>query len=327
MLAFNETNLQKKIGVSSSNPFSVHSLIILTYFHSSTSATSDTDFSFLVMDMEDPYSEYEVVKRAWIPQMHRRSLPNAQIFSDYNTPADFREGRETRDDTIEFLPRINQPGYDQLDEDEQDNEDRIAEVIGLLKQLNFQPEDYRDVLSKENYEKLLYLLGAFDENEARQDVDVEEILRERLAYDNSRRSPERFSIAYNTPEHFREGWESRDTNYVGSDLPEPRIYFDEEADGHQAEEYGSGLQSPSEEIFRELSKAEEEFQDNNNIPESASVFREANLKYPFQPPSFDQLNGVGRKLEKMENKLSGSSVYTEGGVLYVPNSQLVGKDN
>lgn len=260
--------------------------------------------------MEDPYAEYEVVKRAWIPQMHRRSLPNAQIFSDYNTPANFRHGKETRDQSLEFLPLMKSP---------EDDEQLVGPILELLEQLNLRPEEYRSLFAPENFEKLMYLMKVFDDNERRKDTDINELLRRQVEYDE-REGPERFSITYNTPERFREGWESKD------DLPEPRIYFDEgDGEGVQVEEDGSGLQSPPEEIFRELAKADGDIDFNNNVPDEAQIFSSSHRKYPFRDVGYD-VDGISTEHQvRTDNNLEKAGFYTEGGVVHVPNAPTAGK--
>lgn len=107
--------------------------------------------SFLsVVDMPDPYANYEVVKRAWIPQMHRRSVPDKQIFSeDYNTPNGFRLGKETRD--LAFLPQVEEEITSNEEEEEEayqektdEDEEAIRTAINILQQLNVRPEEVKE---------------------------------------------------------------------------------------------------------------------------------------------------------------------------------------
>lgn len=106
-------------------------------------------FALSVFDIPDPYAGYEVVKRTWIPQMHRRSIPNSQIFSEeYNTPGSFRLGKETRD--LEFLPQVV-PGIidEEIDENEDeqksvDDEETIRTAINILQELNVRPEQVKE---------------------------------------------------------------------------------------------------------------------------------------------------------------------------------------
>lgn len=102
------------------------------------------------MDMPDPYEGYEVVKRQpWIPQMHRRSIPNNQIFSEYNTPGSFRMGVETRD--LEFLPQ-EEPSTaveeisanKERPKTEEEEQESINTAIHALQQLHIQPEEVKD---------------------------------------------------------------------------------------------------------------------------------------------------------------------------------------
>lgn len=98
------------------------------------------------MDMPDPYAEYEVIKRTWIPQMHRRSIPDSQIFSgEYNTPGNFRLGKETRD--LAFLPQVEAsiPDEEISDEEERSDENEaIRTAINILQQLNVRPEEVKE---------------------------------------------------------------------------------------------------------------------------------------------------------------------------------------
>lgn len=102
------------------------------------------------MDMPDPYTEY--IKRTWLPQMHRRSAPNSQIFSDYNTPGDFRMGKESRD-VSEALPSPEpQPTKaEDNNEDEGNNEEKLSDeeesvrnAIHVLQQLKIRPYEVQN---------------------------------------------------------------------------------------------------------------------------------------------------------------------------------------
>lgn len=112
--------------------------------------------------MPDPYQEYELIKRTWIPQMHRRSIPNSQIFNEeYNTPGDFRLGPENRD--LEFLQQgepviieteINR-NNDEGEKPTEEDEETIRTAINILQQLNVRPEEV-----KEFFESGRYRLGS-----------------------------------------------------------------------------------------------------------------------------------------------------------------------
>lgn len=106
--------------------------------------------------MPDPYLGYETIKRTWIPQMHRRSISNNQIFSEaYNTPGNFRMGMETRD--LEFLPQpestITEENNNKKDESKnaEDEEESIRTAIHVLQQLHVQPEEVKDFFQSGRY--------------------------------------------------------------------------------------------------------------------------------------------------------------------------------
>lgn len=273
------------------------------------------------MDMPDPYADYEAVKRTWIPQMHRRSVADSQIFSEqYNTPGNFRLGKETRD--LEFLPQM-QP--QNLDEDEEyevpTNGNFLARDadVDLAEQLDIDPEDMRNVLDSGKYAKFLWLLNRFDENERRKDIEVEELINE---------VPERFTRTYNTPDNFRAGWESRDLSLLEEESPpEPRIYYDEvESENYQPDEYGSGLPKESNEIFRELKNARrfyDEEDDGTYYNAPVNVYGSPN-GYPIKSVEYEEVRNVPRELVRHDNKLE-SGTYTEGGVVYGPNPRAAGK--
>lgn len=112
--------------------------------------------------MPDPYADYQVMKRAWIPQMHRRSPPIITIKST----------RDFDDGSLEFL----QPSpifQEKIVEDErlrhalEANVDRegpqilsfrdIMDIYPLIKFLNdnyLTPSDLRSILSPESYDQL-----------------------------------------------------------------------------------------------------------------------------------------------------------------------------
>lgn len=221
--------------------------------------------------MEDPYAQ--VIKRTWIPQMHRRSLPASDYFSEYNTPNDFRAGRESRDD-LEFLPPEN-------DELTVNDLRQMYPLIRYLNQMKLNPEEIQNTLTPEEYDKLVRLLAQIEATDPNEEEEIEA-------------DPfERFTLEYNTPDNFRAGWESRDALGYNDEIPESRIYFDENDEPN--EEYGSGY---------------------NTIP--AGAFRE--LKNTFEDNNF-HTKEIFRELQQKHNSQSNPGVYTEGGVVYAPRSE------
>lgn len=112
------------------------------------------------MDMPDPYAGYEVIKRTWIPQMHRRSIPNREIFSEeYNTPGSFRMGMETRD--LEFLPQAEPASAveetnpkKEGPKTEEEEEESFNNAIHVLQQLHVQPDEVKDFFQSGGYATL-----------------------------------------------------------------------------------------------------------------------------------------------------------------------------
>lgn len=264
--------------------------------------------------MEDPYAQYEVIKRNWIPQMHRRSF--AQIFSkDYNTPGNFRRGKETRDD-LEFLPDFEEDDSLQLDapprETQLDSREMniLADLIDGLKN-RYDLKQFTEISSDQDQ----YDDGfSYNKNEIDlQNLLKNEILKEREEKLLNEVLPERFTVTYNTPDGFRAGWEARDVLREENDLPESRVYFDEDfaEDNHQ-EEYGSGSHNEPEEIFRELQKIR-----------GANPFIPKTAENGYQ--QFSDLEGYLNDGEVKLNNGDGSEqpkIYTEGGIVYVPDSRL-----
>ncbi|KAF2882337.1 hypothetical protein ILUMI_23836 [Ignelater luminosus] len=274
-----------------------------------------------IFDMPDPYAQYEVTKRAWIPQMHRRSLPLPSYFSkQYNTPLGFRLGEETRD-SLEYLPKMRQEPYDNefLTNDIQEEipsdlslEDlsEFYPMINFLSKLHLTTDDVRNLLLPKNYPVLQALLDEFEKSESAYDTNIVDLLRQQIEEDQLEKEypdvPERFSLMYNTPDSFRAGWESRDIQ-TDEELPESRVYFDEnEDDDSQRQEYGSGERTEPEEIFRELKHLHEKY------------------GYDFDDKN-QQIAGLARRVDEKGDAESQSGVYTEGGVVYVPDSQIMGE--
>lgn len=267
--------------------------------------------------MEDPYAQYEIEKRAWIPQMHRRSTPFAQIFSEqYNTPGSFRDGKETRDN-LEFLYNIESSRSPNIDlefpsleaQEKFDEIRRLAEIIDKLKynyDVNIPPEYY-------NFKQAL---ADYVENERNNDVQFQGLMKNDLITDVGGVIPERFTMTYNTPENFRAGWESRDILRGEDNFPETRVYYDEDfSDNNHNTEYGSGASSEPGEIFRELKNLREQSEysvdGSSDNSDSSEIFRE--LKH-LNDQQFDN--------DDITDSNKQPKIYTEGGVFYIPETKL-----
>ncbi|XP_018319083.1 receptor-type tyrosine-protein phosphatase-like N [Agrilus planipennis] len=142
-----------------------------------------------------------------------------------------------------------------------------------------------------NYDVLEKVLGNFAKNERQYDTDVIDLLTNSPSY-NSYPEPKQFSAKYNTPNNFRNGWEARDYVTHDQELPETRVYINDDDDAKQ--EYGSGDLSQQELLFTQ--------QHGSSINEN-----------PLQK-DYDPAEGRGGR----------SGVYTEGGLIYVPESQILG---
>lgn len=267
----------------------------------------------LVFDMPDPYAQYEIVKREWFPQMRRRSIPPPTSFSEqYNNPLNF--GLKDRDrDSLEYLGQA----VDDVDENSKsadDSEnisladfDELFPIINFLNKLRLTPEEISSLLLPSNYNILRSLLNEFDKSESAYVTDIDS-LRQSMENEQNDDTPERFSLIYNTPDSFRAGWESRDIQPIENDLPESRVYFDENDEDLQKQEDGSGERTEPEEIFRELKQLHE--------------------KYGYDVPEPDNNNNEPiSELSEIYNKKvrPPAGLYTEGGVVYLPQTQTAGK--
>lgn len=262
--------------------------------------------------MEDPYADYSVAKREWIPQMHRRSLP--QYLDQSKDSGNFHSN--SPEDSLEFLQRYeaNYPEQNTVFNDrptilEQNDyltlEDltEMYPVIKFLNDMHLTPREIQKFLSPENYEKLRELLAEFDRKTAQSENDVHDPRKQQLEpdndYDNSL-PDERFTLTYNTPDNFRAGWESRDALPYKDfdDIPESRVYIDEE-EGQEGEntEYGSGNPLAPDEIFRERKT-----NPNYDVPTEMEIFREL------------ERENNGRVFRDRPRP----GVYTEGGVVWSP---------
>lgn len=166
----------------------------------------------------------------------------------------------------------------------------------------------------------MWLIRKFEENEKQQDTNVQALLDN--YYDKFFNPPERFTINYNTPENFRAGWESKDTPlYNDIELPEQRIYFDEEDDlGFLPDDFGSGLPKDSDEIFRELKNAHDVYKEKfQNIPDLNNKIQEYEIR---EDPSYLETNDIPKEVDDSGN--SQPVMYTEGGMVYAPNAKTEG---
>ncbi|KAF7287318.1 hypothetical protein GWI33_001683 [Rhynchophorus ferrugineus] len=270
------------------------------------------------LDMPDPLMNYGVTKRTWLPPMRRRSI--TPFFDGrYGVPKYRRIDKEPLD-SIEFLheyeneyPEPKPPEYRTplaMVENEQDfPEEEMYPLIKLLHQLQLPPKDIQQYLSPSNYNKLRKILNRYKqmtEDEPPDDVLINELMRQKFGApedDSQDFGPdERFTLTYNTPDKFREGWESRD-EVIGDELPEPRIYFDEEQDPQSAinTEYGSG--HPDEifsernleflkprEVFRELKQRQE--QENEDF----------NKKWKSKPVVYSEGGAEPEDIGELENQ-------------------------
>lgn len=293
--------------------------------------------------MEDPYAAYTVNKRTWIPQMRRRSIPLAQIFKpNYNTPKNFRIGEESRDN-LEFLRPLHPPNLlfqrnQRLRGDPKDyspaeiNPDDLEEfypMMNYISKLRTTTEDFRKLPVSDRYSKLKSLLNDFATIERPEDIDVDNLLLRQINEDDASspdnsNAPERFTLTYNPPDKFPVGWDN--SELLEDDIPESRVYVDE-TDEDYPEEYGSGAHTEQEEIFRELKQLHKQEQDA--VREQISVrsnddeiFRE--LKNLQKEDEDGNLTELPRKIDKNGN-VDSSGLYTEGGVVYPPESKVTGK--
>ncbi|XP_066155636.1 receptor-type tyrosine-protein phosphatase N2 [Euwallacea fornicatus] len=237
------------------------------------------------LDIPDPLLEYTVSKRTWLPQMRRRAV--TPFFDGrYGIPKYRRSDTdEELPDSMEFLHEhegeIAGPRERFLESNagvEDVTEEEMYPLIKLLTQLQMSPREVKQYLSPANYKKLSKMIAlAGSENEPPNEV----LLRELIAMKSTNDLPqqlgpdERFTITYNTPDGFRNGWESRDSLLLDEDLPEPRIYFDEDDEAIPAE-HGSGVPEeifterkfeflgPRNEVFRELKQKQQEEDESFN---------------------------------------------------------------
>ncbi|KAJ8912111.1 hypothetical protein NQ315_005447, partial [Exocentrus adspersus] len=283
------------------------------------------------LDMPDPYADYAVEKRSWIPQMHRRSLPR---YLDDSTNL-INSGSTSPVDALEFLQRyetgkapIRKKIFNDrpTSSDEDDNfgiadlaypdRDHKYKLIKFLNNMYPTPNKEVEFLNLDKYAALLDYINGEEE-----DAQIELLKQQwmdRLKHKQNSLVDEWLPKDLITPDDFRTDWGSRDTLQYLNLFPESRVYSDEDDDGQEEEttEYGSG--TPNEEIFRER-KTHHIYE----LPSEKEIFRE-----------LAERNNGGIEMG------SRPGVYTEGGVVWSPSveksfigitpeqeNQLILKDN
>ncbi|KRT85383.1 tyrosine phosphatase, partial [Oryctes borbonicus] len=294
-----------------------------------------------IFDMEDPYADYSVQKRTWIPQMRRRSVPLA---TSINLPSRFRM-MEAKRDKLEFLRANHLPNRLPFQENRRplpkdidtstpevtpDDLEEFYPMVNYIYRLKATTQDFRDLPMNDKYQKLKSLLDDFSTIERPEDIDINDLLTRQISNEDEEEDnlaegaslPERFMMTYNTPDNFRAGWESRDL--LDDDIPESRVYIDE-TDEDYPEEYGSGAHTESDEIFRELKqlrkheRGEEEERQTSGYSNDDEIFRELKQMRKNEDTNF---TGIPKKFANTGKIVDTSGLYTEGGVVYAPKSKV-----
>lgn len=236
---------------------------------------------YVSVDLPDPYADYAVDKRNWVPQMRGRAsgLPDMIQIDPRNVEPS---------DKLEFLQNFEN-GFPRFKSN--DGVDEVYPIVKFLNDMQLSPLEIRNILSVENKEKLDRLLERFENNEPK--YISSRYFPEQSAGRLSQNQPEeRFTLNYNTPDNFRNGWESRDT-LTGNDeedLPESRVYIEEEDnDNNENREYGSGQSFYSDQDILNL---------NSESSTDAEIFRELNR----------QMINARQQIQP--------AVYSEGGVVW-----------
>lgn len=281
----------------------------------------------------------EIIKRTWIPAMHRRSL------DPYDYPP--RNYEMPSENDLPFLPpeedEIPDIPTDNIDQ-EPDNEispienlqnlEEFLPFVHYLNSLRVTPDDIDYLLQPEHSDELRELLNNFfkDYERAQREMQLEALIQDWINKANSEYLKEklysnintpqltnfRFTRKYNTPDKFRSGWELRDDRLLDnadtSDLFESRVYSDENIDDDVPEfiyeENGSGENLPHQEVFRELQN-----QNRFDITSGPEFINKPLMDYDVSR-YFSGFDVSGPS----ENK---AGVFTEGGVVYVPDSKLL----
>lgn len=266
-----------------------------------------------IMDMEDPLA-YTINKREWIPQMHRRASPKI--------PREYTLSNSDPEQMLEFLPLsqnqendayrlrdevdINDNTYNYPEYITDRERENVYPILRYINELELTPADLRSLLSPENYRRLQNLLERFENSMVLQEQNIQDIIN-KASYGEQKPS-ERFTQTYNTPDNFRAGWEAKDSLRLYEDLPEQRIYS-EENDEEPLMEHGSGHHPNNENNFRELNAINIEAQKDK----SKTSFRELQNE---NKDGFRTFEEIQRKYGKNNVYEPHPGVYTEGGVIY-----------
>lgn len=283
----------------------------------------------------------EMIKRSWIPAMHRRSLdPYDYATLDYQKPYEndlaFLAPQEDNTD-IQSEQNLSENQFEEDPSEKLEDFEEYLPFIQYMTALKLTPDDIEYLLKPENADELRALLQEFYEiyEKAQKEKQREELIQEWIREENlnflRRRlmdeliKPEgpatRFTRKYNTPDRFRSGWESRDNipplldNTDASDLFESRVYFDENDPEFLHEESGSGENVPYHEVFREM----QQNQNRYDYPNDGTEMNDAPLTDPNMPGFLRRMN-INSESGGAESK---ARAFTEGGVVYVPDSQTV----
>lgn len=258
--------------------------------------------------IEDPVDENEygeqlnsvvypgVVKKSWIPAMHRRSS-------------------EFQEQGIGYFPQEMGKIEHEI---EMDDLEKFLPFIDYLSSNGMSPSDIEFVLRPENVEELQELVGDFieanqKERIMRQEDNMRELIREQnWAFVKEKLFEQlmqgnmvgtKFTRKYNTPAKFRTGWELKDDlPQDPNDLFESRVYIDDQ-DPHE-QESGSGETIQPQEIFRELQQ-KQDLQTNSIQPDPKppGIFTEGGLVYVPQTghdPEQILKNDLGNFLEDFD---------------------------
>lgn len=286
----------------------------------------------------------EMIKRSWIPAMHRRSLdPYDYAALDYQKPYEndlaFLAPQEDNTD-IQSEQNLSENQFEEDSSEKLEDFEEYLPFIQYMTALKLTPDDIEYLLKPENADELRALLQEFYEiyEKAQKEKQQEELIQEWIREENlnflRRRlmdeliKPEgaatRFTRKYNTPDRFRSGWESRDNmpplldNTDASDLFESRVYFDENDPEFLHEESGSGEHVPYHEVFREMQQNQNRYDYPND---DGTEIIDAPLTDPNMSGFLRRMN-INPESGGAESK---ARAFTEGGVVYVPDSQIVGE--
>nr|XP_022917943.1 receptor-type tyrosine-protein phosphatase N2 isoform X2 [Onthophagus taurus] len=207
-------------------------------------------------DMEDPLANFDIDKRSQL----------TQIFTeDYNTPKNFRLGKETRDifDPNQF---------------ESKNNVELAEfypIIDYLTQLQDVTERFKTLPTSAKFKTLSKLSQDFDNIESPKDINVDEFFDQNVPMEI-----DSFQSEFNA-----QNGQNRD------EIPESRVYYDEDEDN--GKEYGSGElfktvkglknvgNDHHRDVFRELKQLQEEdfIGNNRKNNKEAGLYTEGGVVY------------------------------------------------